>query len=154
MKVDNDKNENENEKEPLMIEPVGKDDACEPSFFGKTFSSNPEFWMQAGKFLFCFCGLQASYLTWGFMQELIMTTQFQPTERVPDGKFPSAQFCVFSNRFLAVLVAMISVKIKHGSVFSNNRAPLIAFTPCALSNTMSSWSQYKSLQYVSFPVCE
>lgn len=118
----------------------------------KMFARNPEFFLQAFKFMFCFCGLQASYLTWGYMQELIMTTEFEPTERVPDGKFPSAAFCVFSNRFLAIIVAMIAVKIRHGSVFANNKAPLIAFTPCAFSNTMSSWSQYASLKYVTFPV--
>lgn len=111
-------------------------------FFAKAFANNPEFFKQATKFAACFCGLQASYLTWGYMQELIMTTQFTPTERVPSGKFPSAAFCVFSNRFLAVIVAAIAVRIKHGSIFSNNTAPLWAFTPCALSNTMSSWSQY------------
>jgi adenosine 3'-phospho 5'-phosphosulfate transporter B2 len=121
-------------------------------FFELYFPSNPEFFLQAFKFMCCFCGLQASYLTWGYMQELIMTTQFAPTENVPDGKFPSAAFCVFSNRFLAVIVAMIAVKIKHGAVFAHNKAPLLAFTPCALSNTMSSWSQYASLKYVSFPV--
>jgi len=113
---------------------------------------NPEFFAQAAKFMFCFCGLQASYLTWGYMQELIMTTTFTPTTSAPDGKFPSAAFCVFSNRFLAIIVAIIAVRVKHGSVLSNNIAPLAAFTPCALSNTMSSWSQYASLRYVSFPV--
>jgi len=46
----------------------------------------------------------------------------------------------------------IAVKVKHGAIFSNNTAPLLAFTPCAFSNTMSSWSQYASLKYVSFPV--
>lgn len=116
------------------------------------FNSNPEFFFQALKFLLCFCGLQASYLTWGYMQELIMTTEFKSTEHVPDGKFPSAAFCVFSNRFLAIIVAMIAVKLRHGAVFSNNSAPLLSFAPCAFSNTMSSWSQYASLKYVSFPV--
>jgi len=86
------------------------------------------------------------------MQELIMTTVFTPTERVPSGKFPSAAFCVFSNRFLAVIVALITVRVRKGAFFANNVAPLLAFTPCALSNTMSSWSQYASLKYVSFPV--
>lgn len=81
-----------------------------------------------------------------------MTTQFEPTPRVPTGKFPSAAFCVFSNRFLAVIVAAIAVMMKHGTLFSEKTAPLWAFTPCALSNTMSSWSQYASLKYVSFPV--
>jgi len=122
------------------------------AFFAKTCASNPEFFKQAFKFACCFFGLQASYLTWGYMQELIMTTTFEPTERVKDGKFPSAAFCVFSNRFLAVIVAMIAVKIKHGAICANNTAPLLAFTPCAISNTMSSWSQYASLKYVSFPV--
>ena len=37
------------------------------------------------------------------MQELIMTSEFEATPNVPDGNFPSAAFCVFSNRFLAVL---------------------------------------------------
>jgi adenosine 3'-phospho 5'-phosphosulfate transporter B2 len=118
----------------------------------RLIARNPEFFRQARKFSMCFCGLQASYLTWGYMQELIMTTEFTPTVNVPSGKFPSAAFCVFSNRFLAVIVATIAVRIKHGSVFANNKAPLLSFTPCALSNTMSSWSQYASLKYVSFPV--
>ncbi len=115
-------------------------------------AENPEFFQQALKFTFAFCGLLTSYLTWGYMQELIMTTKFTPTTHSPDGTFPSAAFCVFSNRFLAIIVAMIAVKVRHGSVFGNNVAPLLAFTPCALSNTMSSWSQYASLRYVSFPV--
>lgn len=118
----------------------------------KMCPNNPEFWYSAFKFCICFCGLQVSYLTWGYMQELIMTTVFIPTNSAPDGRFPSAAFCVFSNRFLAVIVAMICVKIKHGSIFGNNVAPLLAFTPCAISNTTSSWSQYASLKYVSFPV--
>lgn len=118
-------------------------------FFG---DNNPDFFKQSVKFGMCFCGLQASYLTWGYMQELIMTTEFTPTPRVPTGRFPSAAFCVFSNRFLAVLVALVAVRLKHGAFFANNTAPLMAFTPCALSNTMSSWSQYASLNFVSFPV--
>ena len=115
-------------------------------------NSNEEFVQVVIKFVLCFLGLQASYLTWGYMQELIMTTKFTPTENVPSGLFPSAAFCVFSNRFLAVIVALISVRLRHGAFFANNKAPLAAFTPCALSNTMSSWSQYKALRYVSFPV--
>lgn len=132
--------------------PLGDFDSKVNVFFANAVANNPEFFKQATKFAICFGGLQASYLTWGYMQELIMTTQFTPTEHVPSGKFPSAAFCVFSNRFLAVIVAAIAVKIKHGTIFQNNTAPLWAFTPCALSNTMSSWSQYASLKYVSFPV--
>lgn len=119
----------------------------------QTCTKNPTaFCDTAFKFLLCFVGLQTSYLTWGYMQELIMTTPFEPTKYSNDGIFPSAAFCVFSNRFLAIIVAMIAVRLKHGSIFANNTAPLYAFSPCALSNTMSSWSQYASLRFVSFPV--
>jgi solute carrier family 35 (adenosine 3'-phospho 5'-phosphosulfate transporter), member B2 len=122
------------------------------AFFHRYCQSNPEFFKQTFKLALCFLGLQVSYLTWGYMQELIMTKVFEATERVPDGKFPSAIFCVLSNRVLAVIVALAAVRIRHGAFFANNKAPLLAFTPCALSNTLSSWSQYASLKYVSFPV--
>lgn len=112
----------------------------------------PSFHSTVSKFFVCFVGLQGSYLVWGYMQELIMTTVFIPTPSSPTGHFPSASFCVFSNRFLAVLVAASIVKYRHGSFFPKRSAPLVAFGPCALSNTISSWSQYASLRYVSFPV--
>lgn len=134
--------------QPLMVDRMSVPDGSADNMTG----AGPDFFQQAMRFLFCFCGLQVSYLTWGYMQELIMTSTFTPTERVPDGKFPSAAFCVFSNRFLAIIVAIIAVRIRHGAVLANNVAPLVAFAPCAFSNTMSSWSQYASLRYVSFPV--
>ncbi|GMI57513.1 hypothetical protein ScalyP_jg10528 [Parmales sp. scaly parma] len=105
----------------------------------------------AAKFVVCFIGLQVSYLTWGYMQELIMTTKFTPTPLNPDGLFPSATFCVFSNRFLAVLLAMFLTRMKHGKV-TTGVAGMASFAPCSLSNTVSSWAQYASLKYVSFPV--
>ena len=119
---------------------------------GSSGGGHSDFQQSAIKLAFCFLGLQASYLTWGYMQELIMTTVFTPTENVPSGKFPSAAFCVFSNRFLAVIVGAIACKLKHGAVYANNHAPLWSFAPCAMSNTLSSWSQYASLKYVAFPV--
>lgn len=102
------------------------------------------------KGMYCFFGLQISYLTWGMMQELIMTTKFEPTPSAPDGMFPSPSFCVFSNRFLAIVVAYVVCLRVHGTVRCS--APAWAFLPCALSNTTSSWAQYSSLQYVSFPL--
>ena len=100
------------------------------------------------EFVFCAASLQVSYLVWGIMQELIMDTKFTPTPRVPNGMFPSATFCVFSNRFLAIIVAAAVCQIVHGTVVS--AAPLLQFTPCAVSNTISSYSQYKALSFVSF----
>jgi adenosine 3'-phospho 5'-phosphosulfate transporter B2 len=153
----NDTSKPEQEMKPLMMESNGVDQLGLPKGDEDSSSSSSsshvnEFYYQALRFLFCFTGLQLSYLTWGYMQELIMTTTFEPTPSAPDGKFPSAAFCVFSNRFLAILVAIVTVRMRKGAVFANNVAPIVAFAPCALSNTMSSWSQYASLRYVSFPV--
>jgi len=145
--------------EPLLVEkddpnralPMGSPD----KFATRAIADSNDidsFYYQGAKLLFCFCGLQASYLTWGYMQELIMTSVFDPTKNVPDGRFPSAAFCVFSNRFLAVIVGAIACRLKHGAFFANNTAPMVSFGPCALSNTLSSWSQYASLKYVAFPV--
>jgi hypothetical protein len=38
------------------------------AFFLSNFKGNAEFYMQATKLIFCFCGLQASYLLWGYYQ--------------------------------------------------------------------------------------
>eukprot|EP01031_Cornospumella_fuschlensis_P037528 gene37528-45578_t len=101
-----------------------------------------------GEFALCFLALQASYLTWGMMQESIMNTTFNSTPLTPSGKFPSAVFCVFSNRILAIIASAGVVYWKHKTL--SLAAPLLAFTPCALSNTVSSWSQYEALLFVSF----
>lgn len=132
--------------------PLGGDGGGSGNVATAFSSGGNDFSTQAMKLAFCFAGLQVSYLTWGYMQELIMTTVFEPTPGAPNGTFPSAAFCVFSNRFLAVIVGAIACKIKHGALYSNNVAPLYSFAPCALSNTLSSWSQYASLKYVAFPV--
>ena len=79
---------------------------------------------------------QASYLTWGYLQEKVMTTEYTT------GRFPSAAFCVFSNRVFAIVVAAIAMLLQHGRV--HVPAPLWAFAPCSLSNSLSSYGQYQA----------
>lgn len=95
----------------------GADKEHNVSNVANAFADPNDIYCQGAKLLFCYAGLQASYLTWGYMQELIMTTVFDPTKNVPNGKFPSAAFCVFSNRFLAVIVGAILCRLKHGAFF-------------------------------------
>jgi adenosine 3'-phospho 5'-phosphosulfate transporter B2 len=87
-----------------------------------------------------FIGLQVSYLSWGLMQEYIMTKEYET------GKFPSAVFIVFTNRILAFALALLIV-VSKGS----KGAPLWAYGPSSISNAISSWAQYTALNYVSFP---
>lgn len=101
---------------------------------------------RTAKLLFCFAGLQLSYITWGVVQEQLMTQEYS------FGKFKSSSFCVFSNRFLALFIALIIVLYKkHTSPKPLKEAPFYSFAPCSLSNSISSWAQYESLKYISFP---
>jgi adenosine 3'-phospho 5'-phosphosulfate transporter B2 len=97
--------------------------------------------------LFCFIGLQVSYIGWGVVQEYLMTTEYKP------GKFKSSQFCVFANRFLALVIALIIVLVRR--IMNPSQAPkevpFYYFVPSSFSNTLSSWAQYEALKYVSFP---
>eukprot|EP00658_Telonema_sp_P-2_P023448 TRINITY_DN19397_c0_g1_i1.p1 TRINITY_DN19397_c0_g1~~TRINITY_DN19397_c0_g1_i1.p1 ORF type:complete len:354 (-),score=87.48 TRINITY_DN19397_c0_g1_i1:143-1204(-) len=95
----------------------------------------------------CFAGLQLSYLTWGYLQEKIMTKQY------PGGVyFPSAMFCVLSNRVLAIVVGLVAVICTQGKLTISSLSGLVAFSPPALSNTFSSFSQYQALRFVPFPL--
>eukprot|EP00567_Pseudictyota_dubia_P002884 CAMPEP_0197449362 /NCGR_PEP_ID=MMETSP1175-20131217/21169_1 /TAXON_ID=1003142 /ORGANISM="Triceratium dubium, Strain CCMP147" /LENGTH=445 /DNA_ID=CAMNT_0042981467 /DNA_START=88 /DNA_END=1425 /DNA_ORIENTATION=+ len=124
--------------------------------FGSVLSSylvveNPGFWKSVIILVFLVISLQVSYLSWGYLQELIMTTKYNPTPSNPDGRFPSAMFCVWINRITALSAASLVVVYRHwGKCFK--KAPLMSFSPCALSNTLSSYFQYASLRYVPFPV--
>ncbi len=105
------------------------------------------------RLLFCFVGLQVSYLTWGYIQERIMTQKYG------DDAFPSSLFLVFGNRVLAFTIALAVVNARNLSVFnrctsveSRKMPNLLNFVPCSISNVLSSWAQYECLKYISFPM--
>ncbi|KAJ1402816.1 UAA transporter, partial [Ochromonadaceae sp. CCMP2298] len=98
------------------------------------------------KLLFCFLGLQVSYVLWGLAQEYLMTKTYSA------GKFKSSAFCVFGNRFLALLISLGIVMFRRFTAPKPiTEAPYYYYAPSSLSNTLSSWAQYESLKYISFP---
>ena len=56
----------------------------------------------------CFVGLQGSYVTWGFIQEKVMTQRYET------GMFPSTVFLVCANRALALARFAASVAVFAG----------------------------------------
>lgn len=94
-----------------------------------------------------FFGLQISYLLWGLLQERIMTRSY-------DGeKFTNSQYLVFANRILALIVAFISLKIFYPTKkILATGPPLFQYGIISYANCMSTWFQYESLLYISFPV--
>jgi adenosine 3'-phospho 5'-phosphosulfate transporter B2 len=112
-----------------------------------SFAEEPESFRAKGlKLAACFVGLQGSYVTWGFIQEKVMT------QRYDTGMFPSTVFLVCANRALALVVAGALMTYKSRVLRQPApRAPFYQFSPCSISNIVSSWAQYECLKYVSFP---
>ncbi|XP_013417275.1 adenosine 3'-phospho 5'-phosphosulfate transporter 1 isoform X2 [Lingula anatina] len=93
-------------------------------------------------------GLQASYLTWGILQERIMKHAYGSSKDDPGEKFKNSQFLVFMNRILALCVACVTLLLTSSP---RHTAPLYKYSYSSFSNIMSSWFQYEALKYVSFP---
>ncbi|KAB0791399.1 hypothetical protein PPYR_03199 [Photinus pyralis] len=97
--------------------------------------------------MFYFVGLQASFLTWGVLQEKVMTQKYENADG-GTAHFTDSQFLVFVNRILAFLLSGFVVLCTRQPT---HRAPLYKYVYCSLSNILSSWCQYEALKYVSFP---
>lgn len=97
--------------------------------------------------IFCFLGLQLTYLTWGLLQEKIMTQEYTDSGG-SKGHFTDSQFLVFVNRILAFLLSGLYIIFTRQP---RHVAPLYKYVYCSFSNIMSSWCQYEALKYVSFP---
>jgi solute carrier family 35 (adenosine 3'-phospho 5'-phosphosulfate transporter), member B2 len=111
----------------------------------KYSKKDDDFWRNM-KLLYCFLGLQVSYILWGLVQEYLMTRDYKT------GKFKSSAFCVFGNRFLALLISLGIVLFRRwSSTKPLPEAPFYYYAPSSLSNTLSSWAQYEALKYISFP---
>mmetsp|Transcript_43938 Transcript_43938/g.72983 ORF Transcript_43938/g.72983 Transcript_43938/m.72983 type:complete len:419 (-) Transcript_43938:811-2067(-) len=105
------------------------------------------FWKTSLHLSTCALGIQVSYLLWGLMQERIMTKPYSTGEL-----FSSSKFLVFANRFLALLVAFVALKVQERrDPNTHHPAPLYMFSFSSVSNIMSSVCQYEALKYVSFP---
>lgn len=98
--------------------------------------------------IFCAGGLLIIYLTWGLLQERIMSYEYGAADGIPGERFKNSQFLVFMNRILAlfsgIIVLLCTRQPKH-------RAPLYKYSYSSFSNIMSSWCQYEALKFVSFP---
>ncbi|EDV93796.1 GH18093 [Drosophila grimshawi] len=103
---------------------------------------------EAVQMLWCFGGLMVSYLTWGVLQEKIMTQHYL-NYAGESSKFKDSQFLVFANRLLAFVVALTYMQWQPST--SRHRAPLYKYAYASFSNIMSAWFQYEALKFVSFP---
>mmetsp|Transcript_27663 Transcript_27663/g.38463 ORF Transcript_27663/g.38463 Transcript_27663/m.38463 type:complete len:447 (+) Transcript_27663:118-1458(+) len=95
--------------------------------------------------VFCALGLVIAFVIYGVQQERIMTTEYE------GGRFKNPNFLIFSNRFVAMGIAL-GVCYQKGQLRS--KAALYKFSYCSISNILSSFCQFASLQFLSFPVLQ
>lgn len=92
--------------------------------------------------------LMISYLTWGVLQEKIMTREYIGNDGITKAFFKDSQFLVFANRLLAFVIAVAYLMFKREK---HHRAPLFKYSFASFSNIMSAWLQYEALKFISFP---
>lgn len=97
---------------------------------------------------YCFLGLQVSYLTWGVLQEKIMTQKYYEVFPSDGQRFSDSQFLVFVNRVLAFTLSGLYLLFTQQP---RHLAPVYKYSYCSFSNIMSSWCQYEALKFVAFP---
>lgn len=95
-----------------------------------------------------------TYLTWGLLQEKIMTQEYR-SSAAENGvqlvaHYKDSQFLVFANRALAFVIALLYLHVKRGT-YGRHQAPLYKYSYASFSNIMSAWFQYEALKFVNFP---
>ncbi|XP_055642004.1 adenosine 3'-phospho 5'-phosphosulfate transporter 1 [Toxorhynchites rutilus septentrionalis] len=96
---------------------------------------------------YCLFGLMGSYLTWGVLQEKIMTQEYENADK-KKVHFKDSQFLVFTNRVLGFLITAVYLTLK-GQL--KQRVPMYKYSYASFSNIMSAWFQYEALKFVNFP---
>lgn len=90
----------------------------------------------------CVLGLNTAYLSWGVLQERILTQKYG------DEVFASSQFLVLVNRVGGCVMSGIVLLYTRPR---GNDVPLVAYCVISASNITSSWCLYEALKFVSFP---
>jgi len=98
------------------------------------------------RLVFCSVMLIVTFVTWGVLQERILTRRYP---RFSGEYFTYSYALVFSNRFWTMIMSgLLWIYFKP----KMSRSTVIyEFSFPSVSNMLSSWCQYEALRYVSFP---
>lgn len=100
---------------------------------------------QAVHLLFCAFGLIVAFLIYGVQQERVMTSDYGGRP------FRNPNFLILCNRFVAGCIAA-AVCWRNGQMRAHVAA--FKFSFCSISNILSSFCQFASLQFLTFPVLQ
>lgn len=98
------------------------------------------------RLVFCVIMLNVTFVTWGVLQERMLTRRYP---RFTGEFFTYSYALVFTNRFWTMLMSgclMLYFKPRRSC-----STIIYEYSFPSISNMLSSWCQYESLRYVSFP---
>lgn len=98
------------------------------------------------RLLFCSLMLNLTFVTWGALQERMLTRRYP---RHTGDYFTYSYALVFTNRFWTLIMSgcmWLYLKPRR-----SQSTVLYEYSFPAISNMLSSWCQYEALRYVSFP---
>jgi len=98
------------------------------------------------RLVFCVLMLNATFVTWGVMQERMLTRRYP---RWTGEYFTYSYFLVFTNRFWTLI--MSGLLLLYLKPRRSRSTVIYEYSFPSISNMMSSWCQYEALRYVSFP---
>lgn len=98
------------------------------------------------RLLFCSLMLNLTFVTWGALQERMLTRRYP---RYTGDYFTYSYALVFTNRFWTLIMSglllwYLKPRLSRSTVIYEYSFP-------SISNMLSSWCQYEALRYVSFP---
>ena len=98
------------------------------------------------RLLFCSLMLNLTFVTWGALQERMLTRKYP---RKTGDYFTYSYALVFTNRFWTLILSgllllYLKPRLSRSTVIYEYSFP-------SISNMLSSWCQYEALRYVSFP---
>ncbi|KAL3923577.1 MAG: hypothetical protein SGILL_001578 [Bacillariaceae sp.] len=98
------------------------------------------------RLLFCCLMLNITFVTWGALQERMLTRRYP---RHTGDYFTYSYALVFTNRFWTLV--MSGILLWYLKPRASRSTVVYEFAFPSISNMLSSWCQYEALKYVSFP---
>jgi hypothetical protein len=94
----------------------------------------------------CVISLNVTFIIWGVLQERMLTRRYP---RYTGEFFTYSYALVFTNRFWTLI--MSSILLVYFKPKRSSSTVIYEYAFPSISNMLSSWCQYESLRYVSFP---
>ena len=134
----------------------GEEDVIDDVFPTPEFTTRPalmEFNQEAmskaqvlKRLLFCTLMLNITFVTWGILQERMLTRRYP---RLTGEYFTYSYALVFSNRFWTLIIS--GIFLLYLKPRRSRSTVIYEYSFPSISNMLSSWCQYEALRYVSFP---